>query len=413
MLTTFTPLVAPLLSAFALAASPAPVAGPAPHSAVVATDTQSESERERAREREERLREQQQRQREQQREQAERQREQQREQAERQREQQRDQAERQREREQEKRERAHDVQSRRDRGGRGVVVDGERTSQTFKVGDAGSLHVNNLAGDIVVTGASGGEIRVDTLKHGRGASDSDARQQLANVDISVQKVGTRVEIETNHTRNSRAWVDYTISVPLGTTVELRSVSGDIRVSNVRGEVRAESVSGDVEATTLTRAASLKSVSGDVSATSVSSDTELSLSSVSGEVVAKSLKGRSTSVGTVSGDVTLQGCTCGQASVQSVSGSISYTGRLEKAGRYEFKTHSGDVLLASGGDGFDLDASTFSGSLRSEVPLITRGGDANFERGRGPGRWVKAVSGNGGAYVEIKTFSGDIVLTKAQ
>ena len=178
-------------------------------------------------------------------------------------------------------------------------------------------------------------------------------------------------------------------------------------------MRAESVSGDIEATTLARAASLKSVSGEVSATSVSSDGELSLSSVSGDIVAKSLKGRSTTVGTVSGDVTLQGCTCGQASVQSVSGSIAYTGRLEKSGRYEFKTHSGDVQLASGGEGFDLDASTFSGSLRSEVPLITRGGDANFERGRGPGRWVKAVSGNGGAYVEIKTFSGDIVLTKAQ
>ena len=48
-----------------------------------------------------------------------------------------------------------------------------------------------------------------------------------------------------------------------------------------------------------------------------------------------------------------------------------------------------------------------------IYVLTRGGDANCERGRGPGRWVKAVSGNGGAYVEIKTFSGDIILSKGQ
>ena len=344
---------------------------------------------------------------------AEQQRERDRERAEAQRERDREQAEAQREREAEQRERQHEqAQNRGRREGRGVVVDGEKVVQNFRVGDAGSLRVNNLAGDIIVSGGSGGEILVETIKHARGATESEARQQLGNVDSSYQKVGNRVEIETNHVRNSRAWVDYTISVPAGTAVELRSVSGDIRISNVKGEVRAESVSGDIGATTLARAVSLKSVSGDVEVTSISADGELTLSSVSGDVVAKTLKGRSAAIGTVSGDVALKECVFSQASVQSVSGSIGYVGRLEKSGRYEFKTHSGDVSLASN-EGFDLDASTFSGSLRSDVPLVTRGGDVNFERGRGPGRWVKAVAGSGGAFVEIKTFSGDIVLTKGQ
>lgn len=347
---------------------------------------------------------------------AEAQRERDREQAEAQRERDRERAEQQREREAEQRERQRDrEQDRRDsqdRGRRGVVVDGEKTVQNFKVGDAGSLRVNNLAGNVVVNGGSGGEILVESVKHGRGSTESEARQQLANVDSNFQKVGNRVEIETNHVRNSRAWVDYTISVPAGTTVELRSVSGDIRVSNVKGEVRAETVSGDIAATTLARAVSLKSVSGDVEVTGLSADGELTLSSVSGDIVAKSVKGRSAAIGTVSGDVALTGCAFGGASVQSVSGNIGYVGRLEKSGRYELKTHSGDVSLGSA-EGFDLDASTFSGSLRSTIPLVTRGGDANFDHGRGPGRWVKAVSGAGGALVEIKTFSGDIVLSKGQ
>jgi DUF4097 and DUF4098 domain-containing protein YvlB len=384
----------PLVVGFlvALVALPAVVsAAPA-----AAQATQSDAEREaRRRERE--------------REQAEQQRERDRERAEQQREREAEQRERQREREAEHRE----AQNRRRHEGRGVIVDGEKAVQTFRVGDAGSLRVNNLAGDILVNGSSsGGDIQVETIKHGRGASESDARQQLANVESSYQKVGNRVEIETSHARNSRAWVDYTISVPAGTTVELRSVSGDIRISNVKGEVRAETVSGDIAGTTLVRAVSLKSVSGDVEVTTISADGELTLSSVSGDVVAKAVKGRSAAIGTVSGDVALKSCAFGQASVQSVSGSIDFAGRLEKSGRYEFKTHSGDVTLATS-EGFDLDASTFSGSLRSDVPLVTRGGDVNFDHGRGPGRWVKAVAGSGGAFVEIKTFSGDIVLTKGQ
>jgi hypothetical protein len=366
---------------------------------------QQEAARERQRAQQERQREQEEAARERQQAQQERQREQ--EQAARER--QRDAQERAREREREARERSHE---RKGRDGKWVVVDGERTVQTFRVGDAGSLHVNNLAGDIRVNGSAGSEIQVETIKHARGSNESEARQQLAYVDSSYQKVGNRVEIETTHRRNSRAWVDYTINVPTGTSVELRTVSGDIRVSNVKGEVRAETVSGDLAATALARAVSLKSVSGDVEATSLTADGELTLSSVSGDVVAKGVKGRSAAVGTVSGDVALASCTFGHASVESVSGSIAYGGRLERSGRYELKTHSGAITLASS-EGFELDASTFSGSLRSDVPLVTRGGDANFERDRGPGRWVKAVASGGGAFVEIKTFSGDIVLTKAQ
>ena len=79
----------------------------------------------------------------------------------------------------------------------------------------------------------------------------------------MRQNGTRVEVDTVHKRGSRAWVDYTVIVPAGTTVDVKSVSGDVQVSNVRGEVRAESVSGDVVASALPRVALLKSVSGDV------------------------------------------------------------------------------------------------------------------------------------------------------
>jgi DUF4097 and DUF4098 domain-containing protein YvlB len=156
---------------------------------------------------------------------------------------------------------------------------------------------------------------------------------------------------------------------------------------------------------------LKSVSGDIDASTIASETELAMSSISGDVIAQGLKSRSATVGSVSGDVILKACSCGQASAQTVSGDIEYAGKLEPNGRYEFKTHSGDITLANAGDGFEIDASTFSGTFHNDLPLTMRGGDSTGEHRRGPGRSFKGVVGNGGAFVEVKTFSGDIRLTK--
>ena len=125
--------------------------------------------------------------------------------------------------------------------------------------------------------------------------------------------------------------------------------------------------------------------------------------------AKQIKARAVMVESVSGDVEVSGCTCAQAQAQSVSGNIGFSGKLDKQGRYAFKSHSGDVTVTTA-DGFDLDAATFSGSIKAPVALTMRGGVGAGE-GRGPGRTMKGTVGGGGAYVEVRTFSGSILLNK--
>jgi hypothetical protein len=59
-------------------------------------------------------------------------------------------------------------------------------------------------------------------------------------------------------------------------------------------------------------------------------------------------------------------------------------------------------------GFELDASTFSGSIRSELPL-TLSGDI---RPRGARNAIMhATFGDGSAALTIRTFSGGIVITR--
>ncbi len=60
-----------------------------------------------------------------------------------------------------------------------------------------------------------------------------------------------------------ASVDYIVSVPASAMVAVKSISGDVTVSSVKGEVRLETISGDVSLTATPNVSLAKTVSGDV------------------------------------------------------------------------------------------------------------------------------------------------------
>ncbi len=176
--------------------------------------------------------------------------------------------------------------------GRPAVGDAPAQVKTFNVGATGSLKLSNVAGDVKVTGGGGTEIKIEAVVHGKGKTEAEARAQFDSVKVDMRQSGNRVDVETTHERNSRAWVDYTVVVPTGTSIEVRTVSGDVQVSEINGSARAETVSGDVIATGLAQVAALRSVSGDVRATDLQTDGAVSFNSVSGDVTVSSSRRRS-------------------------------------------------------------------------------------------------------------------------
>jgi DUF4097 and DUF4098 domain-containing protein YvlB len=131
--------------------------------------------------------------------------------------------------------------------------------------------------------------------------------------------------------------------------------------------------------------------------------------VSGEVVATRVKARTCEFGSISGGVALTDATCERAVVKTIAGDLGFSGPLEKGGRYEFKSHSGNVrLLVDGRTGFELQARSFSGTLRSELPLESRD---SASRGRTNRQDLRGVYGDGTAEILVTTFSGDVTLAK--
>lgn len=293
----------------------------------------------------------------------------------------------------------------------------ERFTKTVKIGPNGELDVSNIAGDITITRSGGGDANIEVVKTAHARSTDEAREMLQLVQVDVVDRAGRAEVRTRYPgdewrgrnrRNVNVSVDYNITAPAGTRVTAKSISGNVKISDIKGGVSAESVSGDIHVANAGRLALAKSVSGSVDVSDTQVDGALEAGSVSGDVILRRLKAQRIDASSISGEVTLEDVQCERVTSQSVSGGLSFSGPLARGGRYELKSHSGEVRVAiTGGGGFELEASSFSGEVRSDLPITSRGAN-NTERRR---RTLTGTYGDGSAVLDLTTFSGSIVITK--
>lgn len=301
---------------------------------------------------------------------------------------------------------------------RGREEQTERFTKTVKIGSAGEVDLSNIAGDITITGGGGTDAVIEVVKTSRANSAEEAREMLQLVEVAITERSGRAEIRTQYPRgdewrrhnrrNINVSVAFNITAPAGTRLNVKSISGGIKAKGIRGDISAESVSGNVVIAEAGRIAQAKSVSGDVQITDTTVEGALDAGSVSGSVVLRRVKARYLDLGSVSGDVVLEDLECDRVNVQSVSGNVQFQGPLARSGRYQLKSHSGEVRVAiAGGSGFELEASSFSGEVRSDFPITIQGGS---ERGRRQ-RSLHGVYGDGSAVLDLTTFSGSIVVVK--
>lgn len=293
----------------------------------------------------------------------------------------------------------------------------DRIVQAIKVGPDGALDLSNISGSVRVTGDGGTEIRIEATKRVRHRDEGEARRLLQQLRVDITTVGGRVEVRTTYPRRGgrdsdrvSASVDYVVAVPAAAAVAVKTISGDVSVSRVAGEVRAEAVSGDVGVSSTPNLAVARTVSGNVTAREVSGTAAVSLGSVSGTVVVTGLKARSLECGSVSGDVQLSNLQVERLQVKSVSGSIDFQALLARGGRYDLTSHSGDIRVVLGSDmGFELDASTFSGSVRSDFPVTLRSPAGSGGGRRAETRSIRGSYGDASAILMVQTFSGTVVI----
>ena len=295
------------------------------------------------------------------------------------------------------------------------------------------MTLRNVEGGITVTGVDGDDLTIRATKRtSRRGGDDDA---LTRVEIEIEERGNRVIVETDYPGHRRSLleslgdllgggrrerrepfvaVDYRVAMPRGAGVTIESFAGDVTVEAVDGETRVETVSGDVRLTSLARLVAVESFSGDLELTDVRARDALTARTVSGRIDIEKVRAPRLEVKSFSGAVALRGRRRGDSKVETVSGAVTFDGVLAAEGRLGIRSHSGSIILTvPDGSGFELEAESFSGSLRSDLPVLAgRGGPTRPATVLGAGsRAIRGTAGGGGSSLELFTVSGDIAISK--
>ena len=311
----------------------------------------------------------------------------------------------------------------------------EELVRTIPMEPGGRFTLRNVEGEITVTGVDGDDLTIRATKRAsRRGGDDDA---LDRVEIEIEERNNQVIVETDYPRHRRSFleslgdllgggrrerretlvaVDYRVAMPRGAGVSIESFAGDVTVEAVDGETRVETVSGDVRLTSLARLVAVESFSGDLELTDVRARDALTARTVGGRIDIDKVRAPRLEVKSFSGAVALEGVESQRVEVETVSGSVTLDGALAADGRYEIRSHSGSILLTvPDGSGFELEAESFSGNLRSETPILVGRGHRTRQTTvlDGGSRSIRGITGGGGARLKLSTVSGDIVTSTGE
>ena len=185
----------------------------------------------------------------------------------------------------------------------------EEFHHTYPLSAGGRIELDNINGDVRITGWDQNQVKVDAVKY------ADTKEQLDDAKIEVESGSDYVSIHTDyHSHNhyygrghgDSASVQYTLMVPRGANLdEIKLVNGPLDIQGVGGEVRASCVNGRLSVQGLKARTEISSVNGRVEARfDQMPNSTIEISSVNGalEVVLPSDAKADIEASTVSGSI---------------------------------------------------------------------------------------------------------------
>src|SRR5262245_41500819 len=123
-----------------------------------------------------------------------------------------------------------------------------KETHTLAIGANGTLILKNLSGNITVTGGGGRSATVEVTRRSRGRTDADAKLGLERVRVEVDHKGERAIVEARYAddkgrRPYAVTTNYVVTAPAGTQLTISTLSGDVQVKDIKGDVTANMASG--------------------------------------------------------------------------------------------------------------------------------------------------------------------------
>ena len=273
---------------------------------------------------------------------------------------------------------------------------GTRTASldtSLTIDKRGIVDLTLTSGEITVTGWSRSDVRI------KASSEYGY--------LRLDAAPSRITLVTRSRNGRLGETKYELSVPIGTRLLTKTMSGETVITGVKGEIEAQSQSGDISVIDANDRLSIETLSGNIEVDRVTG--AVRLAAASGEVQLSAATG-DVEVETISGEITLTGIRSKFVRTETTSGDVEFDGIIDPAGRYEFRSHSGDVRVELPPNaGAAVDVETFSGSINSDFRIVLEPGERAIGMAS-PKRFDFKV-GDGSARISLESFSGDIRLVR--
>ena len=272
----------------------------------------------------------------------------------------------------------------------------KKIERKLPLGMEGALRVVNMVGSVVVHGWAKDTVLVrGTL----GAGDS--------FFMGGGYTGAKMFVESLNDRDPKP-TKLEIWVPSGVRLWIKTATANIDVSDVAGGLDLYVVSGTIDVTGNPHELNAEAIDGDIHITG--SPAWVRAKSASGAIT---LQGASPDAGlsTVSGPIKVDGGTglFERTKIETVTGNISFAGRLDRSGAFDFDSHSGSIDIAiPEKTGATFSVVTIAGSITNNLSRKTP------ISGRfGRGAELSSEESGGGAKVSVRTFKGPVTLRRAK
>jgi len=146
----------------------------------------------------------------------------------------------------------------------------ETEEMTFDVASGARISLENINGDIVITGGSGDKVHMVAHKK------AGQQEYMDELKVVVDADEDYIRIETRHPKSEGGWfkwgndssgsVSYELEVPAHVNLDtISTVNGDVNIEAVSGLVKAETVNGSLHALGLAGDVNLETVNGSIKA----------------------------------------------------------------------------------------------------------------------------------------------------
>jgi len=337
-------------------------------------------------------------------------------------------------------------------------------SKTLKVDTEKPLTVKvaDDSGNITVTGADVKTVQVKIVKTAYDSSQSRADQEVKGIKYTIEQTGSTITLKyelpkSMNFNNKVNTVDFIVTVPENTSVEVRANFGDIEVSKVKGTVDLSSDFGTTTMENIEGAVSVKSQSGSIKVSQVDAGKEgINLTTDFGDISLEKASGQSLNIDSKSGSLKLEdvrltanlvastdfgeitldkviaqsydldsksgfitvdgvkgkfkaytdfgsiniaNATSVTLDVLTKSGNIDFTGSLGEGPHSLHSDFGGITLTLPADSAFNIDLSTNFGQISSDIPVTVTGNIDEQHQ-------VGTING-GGSNLKVETKSGNV------